>query len=1158
MPEAALLPRPALQPTCRQRPQAVPDAAVFAQRKATVPDEMAPVVAPPRDAGRSLEPSVRSKMENAFERDFSAVRVHDDAAAHDSARAINARAYSAGNDIVFGEGAYRPNSTSGRALLAHELAHSVQQGGVQMKSLGPLPAARDGELEREADRAALAVTGGRSTGPLTRVGRPAVFKAEGDPPAAAGAGNTPNAGPADDSAGTPVSEAPSNYSIVKEDPAGPGATTLVVQMGTLKMPRVKGKGPWVEQAYKARASGGGLVFTPKFQGGGNYGAAKSIAAYSEKPREQYKNVWLNNYGFKTLSEMAKAFKKAATAENADPEVKTAYEDPAAKKIIGAYTLSNNLPPGGCDIDHIVEKQLGGTSTPGNLQLLVYNKNQESGRETYKHLKAEIDRVLSPNRLGVVNFQMRFNDVQLMSDEADGSYVVEKVLRSGKVKGSEEVAATAGGTAISLEAGGNREVVYGRNGEKTDIGMGDRTLIPGLVLKTYERGIGSNASRGIDRIEAELNIKPAIPGDKPVSLLAKVTSAPKADDGSGGQSAEKKAAAAEFRKAELDNNRNAKLPFHYPYLSPGTITSLTINDKQELAGTAVIKPHIGFLGDLNVEFSPSVFKLSQKLDIEKLNGTAAMKKVKNAFRFTGGSLDLDLREFKPSGALQFTVGPEQKPLMNGDITAGVENGNFIATGNLQPGEGLPGAKGTTGQIQYHSALGWSGELALPPKIDILPNATVTGKLGFKEGSEGFSPYADGSMDANILGQKVQFAVGWSRKAGTVSYSVTVPIENPFPLVDKLTLSAFYTGGEMLFFNGEANVNWKEIVTGSGKISYTIEKGKAEGWYYGKVAISFKHKKLAGGGEAVFGDKGISSITATCSYQLTDEITAEVRVKYSSAEGKKVEDRFFFTGSVDVSSIKLFDPWPKKPVKKTFLDLGYTQYIPVPPFPAVSISLSMTGELGAKYQFGPGTIGGKITASGYLLSDDPRIKASLEAALKIPAFGELYGKFGVKVGAAVAQGLVGAEGGVYLTPSIRLDLLGSMKADATYEQGKGISFGGIAKVDGSLTGKLAVDAAVRVYFMRGLAEKEWLIPINEWGPVKLIDNFTVTLGKMSYSSWKNPRVTWPSLSDISISPAKYSPMEMIKGMLKDQKKDRESSRQNSEHVRSSANYAKRPLY
>jgi hypothetical protein len=66
-------------------------------------------------------------MEQRFGCDFSKVRVHSDAAAEQSARALNAQAYTVGHDIVFGAGQFAPTTEQGRRLLAHELTHVVQQ-----------------------------------------------------------------------------------------------------------------------------------------------------------------------------------------------------------------------------------------------------------------------------------------------------------------------------------------------------------------------------------------------------------------------------------------------------------------------------------------------------------------------------------------------------------------------------------------------------------------------------------------------------------------------------------------------------------------------------------------------------------------------------------------------------------------------------------------------------------------------------------------------------------------------------------------------------------------------------------------------------------------------------------------------------------------------
>jgi hypothetical protein len=77
--------------------------------------------------GQPLDPATRALMEPRFGHDFSHVRVHTDARASESARAVNALAYTVGRDVVFAEGRYEPNAEQGRKLLAHELTHTIQQ-----------------------------------------------------------------------------------------------------------------------------------------------------------------------------------------------------------------------------------------------------------------------------------------------------------------------------------------------------------------------------------------------------------------------------------------------------------------------------------------------------------------------------------------------------------------------------------------------------------------------------------------------------------------------------------------------------------------------------------------------------------------------------------------------------------------------------------------------------------------------------------------------------------------------------------------------------------------------------------------------------------------------------------------------------------------------
>lgn len=74
-----------------------------------------------------MDPEVRGEMEGRLGHDFSDVRVHDDGAAHDSAKAVNAHAYTVGSNVVFQRDKYDPSSADGKVMLAHELTHVVQQ-----------------------------------------------------------------------------------------------------------------------------------------------------------------------------------------------------------------------------------------------------------------------------------------------------------------------------------------------------------------------------------------------------------------------------------------------------------------------------------------------------------------------------------------------------------------------------------------------------------------------------------------------------------------------------------------------------------------------------------------------------------------------------------------------------------------------------------------------------------------------------------------------------------------------------------------------------------------------------------------------------------------------------------------------------------------------
>jgi outer membrane protein OmpA-like peptidoglycan-associated protein len=94
-------------------------------RSQAVPPASKPARRPSR--GRPLASDVRAQLEPRFGHDFGNVRVHTDAAGAATAGALDARAYTVGSDVAFAAGQYAPETAAGRELIAHELAHVVQQ-----------------------------------------------------------------------------------------------------------------------------------------------------------------------------------------------------------------------------------------------------------------------------------------------------------------------------------------------------------------------------------------------------------------------------------------------------------------------------------------------------------------------------------------------------------------------------------------------------------------------------------------------------------------------------------------------------------------------------------------------------------------------------------------------------------------------------------------------------------------------------------------------------------------------------------------------------------------------------------------------------------------------------------------------------------------------
>ena len=121
-------------------------------------------------AGAPLPSTLQRKFEGSTGADLSGVRVHTGEASEKAASSVSAKAYAVGNDIHFGKGQYDPGSSGGQHLIAHEVAHTVQQSGSPGRAQFKLDVSSPGDgAEHEADRMADAMTTGAPAPAATSV-----------------------------------------------------------------------------------------------------------------------------------------------------------------------------------------------------------------------------------------------------------------------------------------------------------------------------------------------------------------------------------------------------------------------------------------------------------------------------------------------------------------------------------------------------------------------------------------------------------------------------------------------------------------------------------------------------------------------------------------------------------------------------------------------------------------------------------------------------------------------------------------------------------------------------------------------------------------------------------------------------------------------------
>ncbi len=1069
------------------------------QRKADAP---APVMAslPPLSHGAPLPDHIRSPMEAGFGRDFGAVRLHDDARAHDSARDHHARAYASGNDIVFGPGQYRPETPEGRGLIAHELAHVAQSGGTQFKpEPGATAPAANPALEAEADRAAEAVTAGRPAPTLTRANAPMLLRSDEATPA------PPAAGPSTATAG-PVSTAkklPPGMTALQDDQNGAGGR-LEIAVDNFTLPVTKGDGPWVKAAFDAVVAGGRCNFIPQYDG-------KKLGAFKEKVGSStYTDMWLRNYGFSSSKAMADAI-RAST----DAEVVALREKDAEKTLL--TKLDKSVANADCNVDHIVEKQIGGSSDPANLQLLNKEVNQKGGGQLYLALSDLVAQVRRPEfrDKNAMPFMFVMKKINLLpATDHDPALSIEKMLRKpGAIPGGREPGSLAPDEKlVSLSAGGLGETERILDKGSTTITTRARYLIPGMSLDSYTRGPNGKP----DTVTGELRhdaLKKANNKNTTILLDAKPGTATIAASAAG-EAAADNAKASEIRALTIQSGSvNKEVHFWYPYLSPGKLTKLWLDDKGQLNGIGTITPNLKFLPELNIEMGPDTLRLLAPIKASE------MKLPGNILRFTGGALGLELApNFVPSGDLQFEVGPAGKPVIKGDLRASYKDGVFIFEIKMVPARPLPGVQEAKGEGIYRSDTGWSG--FIKASSTAIPRSTLDVELGFTPGEKGLTPYAKGGLITQLRDDtRLELNAGWDTNG--LRFSGGATMLKPMAMIDKVELKGGYAN-EVLTLHGEADFHFKKLNLNSKmKIGYTRKDGE-EGKFAGQAIFNIQTEKMTGKLDLNFDAAGAFWGGGELSYQLTPHI----RPKLGATFDKR--GKLELTAGVELADIALGRKWPSEQGGRLDLikGLGAKFNFPTPVSPAVNAIIELNASLGIGYSVGPVMLRGvRLEGRLFPLEDDPQIAVTLAGRLELPAEGSIFGTFGAYIGAEVPLGMVGVKGGIEVTPKVTITATGIAKVDAKYDSG-GFDFEAQAMAEGALNASLKIDLAAVIYAAGGLLSYKWVYNIGDYKK-ELVPKMTLHLGRFAYG--RDGKITWPDPSQIRAEPKDFDTKALIWGFL-----------------------------
>jgi hypothetical protein len=1042
--------------------------------------------------GRPLDNSTRTTMESRFGHNFSSVRIHDDSLAASSASAVNARAYTVGQDIAFASGQYSPHSHAGSHLLAHELAHTIQQSGLQRSADG-VNTSYDAEyqrLEHEADSAAAAVTQGASPAVMGQALRPTLSRA--------GAGTVAPAKSSAPKSGIPsLLSGATNYHTVTPTEvytAGSGQTLEEFTVDTFYMPATKG--PNALAVYEAMAKGGSLESTVTIEGG-----KTKTALWQERPdKDDLRKIWLQKVGW--------------TGLKPDALWEQSGGDPTFPQVGGKA----------CQMDHIVELQIGGNNAVENIQPLDATPNQSSGGSIKGQVQTLAVAIATDNQLSsttATNLKLRFKTVTLVgtpealpTDEACKTKTgqtclkVEACAKKLNVKGEAEKGSveridypiSAGGRTTNLKvpttfAGAAKETVTIATDAQNDPAS---TLIPGLTLTLLGHHTKSTTVKP-DLIHARIDAGDGSKTRLPITVdpAAKAFNITVAADG----------------KLTLDPKlKSTGIGFTYKYLSPGKINSISVDPAGETSWTGTITPSVPFIGPLGVEYSKGSLLVTKGLD-----EAALKKKSVLGMRITKAQLQLALApEFKPSGVIEMEAGPAENPIAKASMTVEADSIGLIATGKLNVN--IPKMKTAESVFTYKGGADrnvWDAKIDIKSEDINLGSITVTGGFQGTITKEGIN--FTGKISASLPGDnKAELGLKKAGEQWILFGSGTFKI----PKLDDTTVTVTYNlGTGKLVATGKTGFTIPSIgLKGRlDEVTFTLTEG-APLKVSGKGGLDFKKGKAEGHVDVVLHPTGKFSGKGSLSYKIKENIIVTGIVELNELEKLRV------TGELLITRYEIFKQYgDKKDLFKLDIPIG----IPGLSIGTTGLVFKIGGGVTVAYSFGPGAIEPLKFSAGFdPLEADPDLELLVTGTVKVPASATLSayitGALGVQVDVGI--GSAGAEAGLKLQGDLIISAGAFANLMASYKK-KRLT----AKIEAGIEAKLLLGLSLSAFArawagafgITGEVRKDWTLAQKKIdtqlgfyvkAPFEYADDTGVKLPEFKDIELRKPEITEANLKRI----------------------------------------------